>query len=125
MRSVERKEEVYPSRIWEAKLEVISLHFGENLASTSIRPGKPAAPKTMGDDQVAWPTPERQIFGARCASPSQEEDGTSCPSCQQGSPAGREPNRPVQPRGWAASFVSHDLIITVWNGLPGYAREAG
>jgi hypothetical protein len=58
MRSAERKEEVYPSRIWEAKLELIALHSGENLASTPIRPGKPAAPKAKGDDQVARPTPE-------------------------------------------------------------------
>jgi hypothetical protein len=38
MRSVEGKEEVYPSRTWEAKLELVSLHSGENLASASIRP---------------------------------------------------------------------------------------
>jgi hypothetical protein len=38
MRSVEGKEEVYPSRIREAKLELVSLHSGENLASVPIRP---------------------------------------------------------------------------------------
>ena len=38
MRSVEGKEEVYPSRIWEAKRELFSLHSGENLASTPIHP---------------------------------------------------------------------------------------
>jgi hypothetical protein len=36
MCSVEWKEEVYPSRLWEAKLELLSLHSGENLASVPI-----------------------------------------------------------------------------------------
>jgi hypothetical protein len=61
MRSVEGKEEVYPSRIWEANLELVSLHSGENLASAPIRPGKPATPKTMGGDQAERPTPERRV----------------------------------------------------------------
>jgi hypothetical protein len=77
MRSVEGKEEVYPSRIWEAKLEPVSLHYGENLASALSVRAEPATPKTMGGDQVERSTPERQGSGARRASLSQQDAGTS------------------------------------------------
>jgi hypothetical protein len=61
MRSVEWKGEVYPSRIWEAELESISLQYGENLASSPIPPGKPVTPKIMGSDQVERSTLDRQV----------------------------------------------------------------
>jgi hypothetical protein len=45
MRSLERREELYPSRIRESEAESISLHFGDNFVLASIGPGESATSK--------------------------------------------------------------------------------
>jgi hypothetical protein len=53
-------------------------------APTLVGQGESATSKTTGDDQVARRAPRLQALGARRASPSQEEDGTSSAPIRSG-----------------------------------------